>query len=283
MPMAPASPRLGSTTARHRGWLRHIGFATVRDRPLGCPLMTTRLCQIIAIDKDVRGRAQQTRDAALAAVTKVEPLSGISRTYKPRIDGGDEYPPESKRVQLTVAKINERLAQDLGRLWDVTATKDVANTKAKADLVVDGVTLFKDLPGTHLVWLEKQLGELRGFFGRLPVLDPAELWTWDDNTAAYRSEPARNAKTRKVPKNHIRSEATKEHPAQVDVFTLDEPEGDWTTTKFSGAIPEAYRQKLLDRIDKLAAAVKFAREEANQQVVTDVNVGAVLFEWLLAS
>lgn len=245
--------------------------------------MTTRLCQIIAIDKDARGRAQTTRDMALAAIAKPEPLSGLSRTYKPRIDGGDELPPESKRVQIAVAAINARLAQDVGRLWDITATKDVANTKAKADLVVDGVTLFKDLPGTHLVWLEKQLEGLRGYFARLPVLDPAELWTWDETTAAYRSEPTRNARTRKVPKNHVRAEATVQHPAQVDVFTVDEPEGDWTITKFSGAIPEAQRQLLLDRLDKLSAAVKFAREEANQQPVTDVNVGAVLFDWLLAS
>lgn len=245
--------------------------------------MAPTLSQILAIEKDVREKAQQTTAMAISASAKSEPLSGIERNYKPRNEDGDKLPPESKRVQLTVPTITQRLAQDVGRLWDVTAAKDVANTFAKADLVVDGVTLVKDLPGTHLIWLEKQLAQVRAHFAALPTLDPAELWTWDETSAVYRSEPSQTVRTRKVPKNHVRAEATVQHPAQVDVFTVDEAEGDWTTTKFSGAVPEAYRRALVDRIDRLTAAVKFAREMANRQTANDVNVGAVLFDWLLAS
>jgi hypothetical protein len=37
---------------------------------------------------------------------------------------------------------------------------------------------------------------------------------------------------------------------------------------------------LLDRVEKLQAAVKFAREEANAAEVTDVHVGEVVFGYL---
>jgi hypothetical protein len=230
----------------------------------------------------VRAKAQRTREQAVADIAKGGPLSGISRTYLPRADDGDRLPAESTRVQLTVEGVTDRLAADLGRLWDVTATKDWANTEANADVVVDGQVLLAQVPSSFLVWFEKQLAELRGYVSRLPVLDPAEVWHYDDASAAWRSEPVQTIRTTKVPKNHVVAPATKEHAAQVQVYTVDVPEGDWTTTKFSGAVPEARRKALLDRVDALAEAVKFAREEANQHTVTDRSVGDVVFGYLLA-
>lgn len=243
---------------------------------------TTTLSQIIALEKDVRAQAQRSLDQAAADVTKGGPLNGVSRTYQPRAEDGDQLPTESTRVQITVDDVNQRLAANLTRLWDLTATKDLANTQARADVVVDGNTIIADAPGTFLVWFEKQLAELRGYLAKLPVLDPAEEWHPDPVSAAWRSEPAKTVRSRKIPHNHVLSLATEHHPAQVQVFTVDEPVGDWTTVKFSGAIPEVQRRTFLDRVDTLARAVKYAREEANRQSVTDVKVGAAVLDWLFA-
>jgi len=50
--------------------------------------------------------------------------------------------------------------------------------------------------------------------------------------------------------------------------------------KFSGALPAARINELLERVEALQAAVKFAREEANGTVVTDQHVGDAVFGYL---
>lgn len=89
-------------------------------------------------------------------------------------------------------------------------------------------------------------------------------------------------RAKKIPRNHVLAEATKEHPAQVQVYMEDVPEGDWTTVKFSGALPATRVKTLLDRLTALQHAVKYAREEANGTEVTDRAAGDAVFGYLLA-
>jgi hypothetical protein len=78
------------------------------------------------------------------------------------------------------------------------------------------------------------------------------------------------------------AEATPQHPAQVQMYMEDVPAGDWTTVKFSGALPAARVRVLLDRVTALQQAVKYAREEANTAEVTDREAGEAIFRYLLA-
>ena len=89
-------------------------------------------------------------------------------------------------------------------------------------------------------------------------------------------------KTKKVPRNHVKAEATKEHPAQVEVYHEDVVVGHWRTVRFSGALPARRVNELTDRVERLQRAVKFAREEANLREVEQQEVGAKVFEFLLA-
>ncbi|MET8774967.1 hypothetical protein ABZV58_08055 [Nocardia sp. NPDC004654] len=50
--------------------------------------------------------------------------------------------------------------------------------------------------------------------------------------------------------------------------------------KFSGALPARRVNEVVGRIEKLAQAVKFAREEANAAEVTDRKTGKVIFDYL---
>jgi hypothetical protein len=244
--------------------------------------VATKLNQIIAVEKGVKSKSFQELTEAHHAVQKVALLSGISRSYQPKDEEGEQLPPESTRVQLQTEDLLGRVAETLTRLFDVTATKDWSNLTARADVKVDGQTIARDVPVTYLLFLEKQLTDLHTFVKKLPVLDAAESWVRDDSTDSWKTEAVRTIRTKKVPRNHVKAEATEKHPAQVDVYYEDIAVGYWTTVKFSGALPAKRVNDLLDRVLKLQTAVKFAREEANDVEVTDQKVGAAVFGYLFA-
>ncbi|MGN9783058.1 DUF7873 family protein [Nonomuraea sp. ZG12] len=241
-----------------------------------------KLNQILAVEKGVKSDAQRKVTDAYHRIQKTPLLSGISRTYQPIDDEGEMLPPESTRVQVQAESVLKDVATALTRLFDVTATKDWANTQARASVVVDGETLIEDAPVTYLLFLEKQLVDLHTFVAKLPTLDPADTWSYDDNAETWRTEPVKTTRTKKVPRNHVLSEATDKHPAQVQVFTEDVVVGYWTKVAFSGALPNRRVNELLTRIQKVQDAVKYAREEANTWAVTDQEIGERLFRYLLA-
>jgi hypothetical protein len=245
-------------------------------------LTMTLLNQIVAIEKGVKNASERAFTDAHRKSQQLAPITGIARTYQPRKEDGDELPPERTLVQYTVEEVNGEVVKALTRLFDVTATKDYANTEAKADVVVDGLTLVEGAPVPYLLFLEKRLADLRTYVNKLPTLDPAEEWEQDATTGAYRTKPSKKARTQKVPQNHELAPATDKHPAQVQVFTIDEVVGDWTTVKFSGAITEVRRRELLERVEKLVTAVQYAREKANTHEVSDVNVGAEVLGFIFA-
>lgn len=240
----------------------------------------SKLNQIIAVEKGIKSATQRAVTQAYHDVQVEAPLNGLTRTYQPRTEDGDELPAEYTKVQFTVADKIDEVYQALVRLFDVTATKDYGNAQATADIVVDGSTLLADVPPTYLLFLEKYLVDVRTFLSKLPLLDPAVEWHEDETTGLHRSEPVRTTRTRKVPKAHVLYQATDRHPAQVESFTVDEIVGDYTSTRFSGAITKADRDKLVGRADKLIQAVKFAREEANSTIVEDRKVGEGLLGFI---
>lgn len=241
-----------------------------------------KLNQIIAVEKGVKSKSHQDLTAAHHGLQKPALLAGISRTYQPKDEEGEQLPPESTRVQVQAEGVLRSAVGALTRLFDVTATKDWANCEARADVSVDGRVVVPAVPVSYLLFLEKQLTELHGFVRRLPVLDAAESWSQDPSTDAWKTEPVRTIRTRKVPRNHVKAEATENHPAQVEVYYEDVPVGYWTTVKFSGALPARRVNELLDRIEKLQTAVKFAREEANGAEVADQRVGEAVLGYVFA-
>lgn len=241
----------------------------------------TKLNQIIAIEKGVKAKATREFTDLHREVQKQPLLTGISRTYQPKDDEGDQLPPESTSVRVQAESVLAQAASVLTRLFDVVLTKDAANMQAVGDIVLDGTTL-DTIPVTYLLFLEKQLVDLRTFVAKLPTLDPADTWDRDTASGSWAAAPSQTTKTKKVPRNHVKAEATDKHPAQVEMYFEDVIVGTWTTKKFSGALPAQRVTTLLARVDKLIEAVKFARESANSIGVTDTHVGAKIFDYLLA-
>ena len=242
----------------------------------------TLLNQVIAVEPTVKSRAEKMLTDVHRVMTKPELTAGISRKYRPRDEEGEVLPDEYKLPQTSVGEALDLAAAALTQLWDVTATKDYANTQARANVTVGETRLLTEVPVTYLLFLEKQLVNIRTFVEKLPVLDPALRWTLDPNTAVYTSETVTTQRSTKVRRNWVRAEATKEHPAQVDVFTEDETVGYWDTTRLSGAVPVLRRTELLARVDQLIVAVRQARESANTTEVVPQEVVAGVFRWLFS-
>ncbi|WP_239157179.1 hypothetical protein [Actinocatenispora thailandica] len=240
----------------------------------------TKLNQIIAVEKGVKSRSFAELTASHHALQKQAALSGISRTYQPKDEEGERLPPESTRVQVKAEEVIRETSRILTKLFDVTATKDWANCTARADVVVDGRTILAEVPVTYLLFLEKQLVDLHTFVRKLPALDAAETWNYDASADCFATEPVQTLRTRKVPRNHVKAEATEKHPAQVEVYHEDVTVGYWRTVKFSGALPASRINELLDRLEKLQAAIKFAREDANGTEVEDRKVGERVLGYL---
>lgn len=240
-----------------------------------------RLNQIIAVEKGIKSKSVQELAAIQQTLQKPALFSGIARTYRPRDEEGEQLPPESNRVQVKVEDILRQAVEVLTNLFDVTATKDWVNCHARADVVVDGQILLTQVPVSYLLFLEKQLVDLQAFIKKLPVLEASETWTFDNSADCWATEPIQTLRTKKIPRNHVKAEATDKHPAQVEVYYEDVTVGYWRTVKFSGSMPATRIKQLLERIEKLSQAVKFAREEANNTEAEQQHIGERMFQYLL--
>ena len=235
-----------------------------------------KLNQVVAVVAAKKKLATEAITNAYHAIQKAELFGGISRTYTPRDDEGERFPPESKIAQTSVPAILEAVTGPLTEMFDTVLTQDMANTVACGSILDLGL----GVPVTYMLFLEKQLTDLITFVGKLPVLDPSEAWHWDENANCYASAPSESVKSKKIPKAFVKCEATKEHPAQVEMFTEDVVVGNWKTIKFSGALKAADKAAMLDRARKLHEAVVKAREAANSIEVTEQHIGKSLLDFV---
>lgn len=240
----------------------------------------TKLNQILAVEKGARSVTEVAKTTAYHAVQKRDLFSGATKTYEPRNDDGERLPPEGTLIVETVPNLVQNFSVALERLFDVTAVKSWANTRAKADVVVEGVTLLEGAPVDYLLFLEKQLQDVVTFLGKLPTLDPSVEWHWDSSAGVYRSTPVETIRSKKEPRAFVKAPATEKHPAQVEVFNEDVPQGTWTLVRFSSTVPVTQVAEWTTRARVLQAAVQMAREEANLLDVEDKRVARPLLDYV---
>lgn len=239
-----------------------------------------KLNQIIAIENGEKTRAVRELTDAYHKLQKGALMTGIARAYTPYEENGETLPPEHTRVQVNAADVLGEIAEGLTKLFDVTATKDWANCKALADVIVDGVTVLKQVPVTYLLFLEKKLVDIHTFVSKLPLLDAAEMWNWSKDQNCWVSQPTETARTKKIKSKVVLAEATDKHPAQVQLFDEDVRVGTWRTLKYSGAMQATHVKGLVLKVEALQAAIKHARENANMTEAPDQKVGKAIFDFL---
>lgn len=258
--------------------------------------MTTKtpaLHEVLAVEQELKGNAERVRTTTLEMFrSKQSQFTGIRRTFRPfaveadAVDQGSERLEAETKLATTVAnELNEAMAA-VGAAITAGYQVDEANTRAKADIIVDGQVVARDVPATFLLQLERRLREIRAVFREAPCFDPVRTWTADpdaDRKHVLKAAPVvtiRKARTRKY---NVMYEATAEHPAQVDIVEIDEPVGEIRSYEWTGMLASAKKAALIERIDALTAAVKQARSRANTvDVNTSERIGKTLCDFLLA-
>ena len=214
---------------------------------------------------------------------KPEPLNGFLKVYQRTDDTHVPRHPEAKNVQMILTDAIKEVIGLTQHQCDAVATRDYGNVVAKADVVVNGTVILKDVPPTFLMHLAKQLEDLRTFFGKCVTLDQSVTWKLNEQTNLYEGPEEKTNSTDKVIQPLVLYAATDKHPAQTDKITRDVVVGVWTSTRHSGAIPHTEKLKYLARVDVLHKAVQDALNECNAaKVERKENLTADLFKFLVA-
>ena len=116
-----------------------------------------KLNQILAIEKGKKTQLHAEITSLHKATQKPQLMTGHHKTFVPTNEEGETFPDERQHVQHRAAEVIEQVTERLTTLMDVTATKDWANTNARADVIVNGETFLEQVPVTYLLFLEKEL------------------------------------------------------------------------------------------------------------------------------
>lgn len=238
----------------------------------------------------ISGLKQKTKDFLTELYKKTQKpalFNGYTKVYEPFKTGEREetIPPESTIVQERVREVLAKMRTAWAEILDLTYQQDVGNTKAKADVVIDGVVIRPNVPVCTLMTAITRFNEVRAELSKLPIPAPEIDWVYDPNQGLFKSKDERRVqRTRKEPKTIRKFEPTKEHPGQADVFTADVPVGEFVTRNFTGAIPSDTKEEMLKLTDKMIAALKEARQTANMSVEVDVRdkVSDALLDYVFA-
>lgn len=249
-----------------------------------------RLHEILAVESSKEGYFKD----ALVEMTNLfkNKVSHFNGSNKKLTLFGDESPEktakeaaetENTSLTTTVGAELEYLAEIVTNYVDVLYQKDDANQRAVADIIVDNVTVVTGVPSTTLLSLENKLKQLRPIYDQIPTLQPGTTWKLDDSIGknVYTDENKQvRTKTKKGFDFKVLTPATDKHPAQIEKWETVEDIGFTTLTRWTGMISVSEKVELLKRFDKLAHAVKQARQRANEVEVNKVNIGKKLFDYL---
>lgn len=249
--------------------------------------MTKQLGQVLAMESDQRVLSRRRISEAHHALQRSGMMEGLQKDYTPRFEDGLELPSEGTRVMVTVQEMIEETHRALVDLFDITAARDYTNGPRDtegpvADVKVGDEVLLEKAPVPYLLWLEKQIVDLLTFAQKLPVLDAAIEWTGPDPRGVYQSPPIETQRLERMPAKLVTFEPTKDHPGQAHIYEETKVVGTWRTVKFSGHTRPQVKADLIDRLEKLKAAVHGAREKANRVDAIEPRHGAVLADYIFA-
>lgn len=245
----------------------------------------SHLHELLAVEGDIE---KQFNDALSKANNdfnrNLHLFEGSNKKLEMFEDQGYEHPEQTVELSTTVTQRLDTVTAPASRYFDAILQKEATNQTAKADLVVDGVTIGKDLPATFLLGMESRLQKLKMLYTSIPTLPPGELWEVDSTQGegdVYRAARDKiTFKTAKTFKSKVLYEATEHHPAEIEKWTEQVNVGRHIETRWSGCVPANIKQQWLRRIDRLIEAVKRARQKANRAEVVTAKVGTELFSFI---
>lgn len=240
----------------------------------------SKLHEIIAVAAGKKGEVEKQVTEVYKLVQKPELFDGIQKSYRPLSEDGEKLPSERKNVQIRTNEVVDLVSELWAGLFDVTFTLDCGNQIAKGDVIVNGQSLATDIPVPTLLFLEKQLKDVKTFIEKLPTPDPSEQWSWDGNSACLTTPPVETARTKKTQRAIVKYPATEQHPAQTEMITEDVLAGYWTTVKQTAKMSGDDKVAALKRVTALIDAVKTARERANSIDVEQKKLGVAILSYV---
>ncbi len=243
-----------------------------------------QLHQLLAVESERRKKAALImQETAAVFAKKAEHFDGLIKTYHPYEEGGDKFESEVKRIVTTVRDKILYTAKAITTGMDAQISKEETNASGEvvAELKTNGES-FGLLSSTSLLALESQLMNIRVLYHAIPTLDPVKKWNLDLSAGKGHSltDEHTTIRTSKEQIPLVKYEATKEHPAQVEMITKDIQVGEWKTIYQSGRITPAQKSELLGRIESLIDSVKRARARANQTEVKQMKIGKKIFDFI---
>ena len=239
-----------------------------------------QLHQLLAVENDRKIQANNIMEETIDTFSKKhEHFDGILKVYKSYNEADQQAPPEIKEIVTTVKQKLDYSQQSISKAIDAQISKEETNANGfvKSLLKVED-TSFGDLSATSLLALEQHIVKIRNMYKVIPTLDLTRKWELKDDV--YITDKEIRYRTEKKVERIVKYEATKEHPAQVDLVTLDKQVGEYETIYKSGKITPYQKAQLLERIDNLITAIKISRAKANEAEVKQMKLGDKIFQYI---
>ena len=244
--------------------------------------MSTKLHEILAVESLKKIKSDIIiKEGINTFLKKQGHFQGQHRYYRPKDDEGEQFPKEEQELVTTVKEKIEYVTDSWIDKIDIIVTKETTNTLAKADVIIDNKVILEGVCAGAILALEKEIKHYREFILHVPTLEPGLKWKYNSNHNYYEVDPIETTKFKKLQTPLVLYDATDKHPAQTQLITQDVIIGTWVTIKISGAITSAKKAKILNKIDKLEAALKEARQRANNTTISNQKYGGKLSRYIL--
>lgn len=251
-------------------------------------MKTTVLHELLAVEQGLSESANRvSKETTKVLSTKHSLFEGLSKSHEIFNDDMQHLvqATDIKEVQSTIDEQIDYLNTELAAYWDVSLQKEEANTRAKADIIVDGEVLAIGIPSIVLLSMEKKLSALLATYNAIPTLDASKTWEVDpgyNKAGVFRTKIPFERQHSITSRNWIEiSPATKEFKAQMVEQESVEQVGKYLVTDFSGAISSYDKAERIQRLTTLIRAVKSARQRANgTEVQTDLKFGKALLDYI---
>lgn len=251
--------------------------------------------ELLAFESDVNNKANAIVAETLKLFGDSSRFDEYTKTYSAFTEGDKDIPEsDQKKMTTTVTERLKYTAMFVQKSFNTMISKEKTNQVAKADIVIydeEGnvvATLAKDVPVTALLSFEKKLNELRKLYTKIPTYSTEVHWTKGENmdgNECYIQAPQKKVRNR----TETITERFNPNPDGVtDKFKIEPrdkkvttPCGEYTTVEKTGRISPKDKADMLERLDKVLAAVKIARSQANAvEVVEEKEAGREILNFI---
>lgn len=232
--------------------------------------MATKQHELLAITNTLKGQKNKViADQRALFEKKAHHFQEKKTLVTPLAEGEPQSIEAVSDLQTTVPKELAWAAEHIAKAWDASMGVEVANSIAKADIVLeDGTVLAKSIPATALLELEKFIVEVQNLAQVIPTLDPTRGFTLDSSRPdVYVAREVVKTRTRKGKRVITLAPATDKHPAQTQLVEEDLPVATLREQEWSSMITPGRKAEILSKVDELLRAVKRARSRANDTEV----------------